>query len=68
MGQFPLARLDQHVAQLPDALGVIRQCHAVLGFLQLELNLTDVASVSRSAIIVPDPLPPPASLPARSGS
>ena len=36
MGQFPLARLDQHVAQLPDALGVIRQCHAVLGFLQLE--------------------------------
>lgn len=28
-GQFPLARLTEHAAQLPDALGVIGQPHAV---------------------------------------
>jgi hypothetical protein len=38
---FRLARLAEHAAQLPDALGVIGQPHAVLGLFEFELNLSD---------------------------
>ena len=40
-GQFPLARLYQHLAQLPHALGVIGQRHTVVGLLQLEFKLAN---------------------------
>jgi hypothetical protein len=49
--EFPLARFDQHLAQLPDALGVVGQRHAVLGLLQLECAICRmVVSVSSACM------------------
>ena len=39
--EFPLACLAQHVAQLPDTLGVEGHAHAVLGLVEFEFNLPD---------------------------
>ncbi len=40
-GQFPLACLAEHVAQLPDALSVIGHSQAALGLFEFKLDLPD---------------------------
>ena len=40
-GEFPLARLAKHAAQLSNTLGVIGHPQAMLGLMELEFNLPD---------------------------
>ena len=41
--KLPLACLDQHLSQMPNALGVIGHRQAVLSLLQLKFNLPDIS-------------------------